>query len=52
MHSFCFLTLLELIHIPHCSLLHLYSNDLNSLKYIHEKYLYIVKKIIIIEKHK
>ena len=31
MHSFCLLTLMELILIPNCGLLHLHSNDMNSL---------------------
>ena len=31
MHSFCWLTSMELILIPNCSLLYLHSNDVNSL---------------------
>ena len=40
MHSFCLLASMELILISNCSLLHLYSNDMNSLK--------VIKIIIII----
>ena len=32
MRSFCVLPSMELIFIPNCSLLHLYSNGINSLK--------------------
>ena len=32
MRSFCLLTSVELIFIANCSLLHLHSNDINSLR--------------------
>ena len=31
MHSFCLLTSVELILVPNCSLLHVHSNNMNSL---------------------
>ena len=34
MHSFCLLASMELILIPNCSLLYLYSNDMNNFKNI------------------